>query len=43
VQRWLAELDRLFRDTAVEYHRVLLHEHYGDVLVRFLLGRQRGR
>jgi hypothetical protein len=43
VQRWLAELDRLFRDTAVEYHRVMLHEHYGDVLVRFLLGRQRGR
>ena len=43
VQNWLAELARLFRDSAVEYHRVMLHEHYGDVLVRFLLGRQRGR
>ncbi len=39
VRRYLTELDEAVRSTAVDYHRVRLHEPYDDVLVRFLLAR----
>ncbi len=39
VRLYLAEIDEVVRTTGVDYHRVKLHEHYDDVLVRFLLGR----
>ncbi len=40
VQEWLERLKRVFRDSAVDYHRVNLHENYADVLSRFLLARK---
>jgi uncharacterized protein (DUF58 family) len=39
VRRYLEELDDVVRTTAVDYHRVKMHEKYDDVLARFLLGR----
>lgn len=39
VRLYLAEMDALVRSTAMDYHRVQLHEPYDEVLVRFLLGR----
>ena len=39
VRQYLADVDELVRTTAVDYHRVKMHEKYDDVLVRFLLGR----
>ena len=39
VRQYLEELDDVVRTTAVDYHRVKLHEKYDDVLARFLLGR----
>lgn len=41
VQNWLEQLRLLFRDSAVDYHRVNLAENYADVLARFLLARKR--
>ncbi len=39
VRTYFTELDEVVRTTAVDYHRVKLHEKYDDVLARFLLGR----
>ena len=39
VRAYFTELDEVVRNTAVDYHRVKLHENYDDVLARFLLGR----
>jgi uncharacterized protein (DUF58 family) len=39
VRQYLTEIDELVRTSAVDYHRVKMHEGYDDVLVRFLLGR----
>jgi uncharacterized protein (DUF58 family) len=39
VRIYLTEIDELVRTTAIDYHRVKMHEKYDDVLVRFLLGR----
>lgn len=39
VRTYFTELDDVVRTTAVDYHRVKLHENYDDVLARFLLGR----
>ncbi len=41
VAKYLEELRIVVRDAAVDYHRVSVEEHYGDVLARFLLGRAR--
>lgn len=44
VRAYLAAIDALVRDTAIDYHRVLLHENPEEVLARFLLSRlQKGR
>ena len=42
VSAWQESLRILFRDTSVDYHKVNIDEHYGEVLVRFLLARKRG-
>ena len=39
VKQYLADLAEVVRTTAMDYHRVKLHEKYDDALVRFLLGR----
>lgn len=39
VRQYLAEMDELVRTTAMDYHRVKMHEKYEEVLVKFLLGR----
>jgi hypothetical protein len=39
VKQYLTEIDDLIRTTAIDYHRVKLHEKYDDVLVKFLLSR----
>ena len=36
---YLESMDEVIRDTEVDYHRIYIHEDYGDVLARFLLGR----
>ena len=36
---YLESMDAVIRDTEVDYHRICIHEDYGDVLARFLLGR----
>ena len=36
---YLESMDEVIRDTEVDYHRICIHEDYGDVLARFLLGR----
>ena len=36
---YLESMDEVIRDTEVDYHRIRIHENYGDVLARFLLGR----
>lgn len=41
VQTWLEEIKQIVRQSAVDYHRVSIEEHYGDVLVRFLLARKK--
>jgi uncharacterized protein (DUF58 family) len=40
---YLSELKRVVLESAVDYHRVLLDENYERVLMRFLIGRARGR
>ena len=37
---YLDQLKEAVRDAAVDYHRVLIHEPYDDVLARFLIGRR---
>ncbi len=39
VRAYLAAIDTLVRDTAIDYHRILLHENPEEVLARFLLSR----
>ena len=39
LQRYLADLREIVRDANVDYHRICIHEDYGDVLAKFLLGR----
>lgn len=39
VARYLADLKTIMRDAAVDYQRLSLDQHYGDVLARFLLER----
>jgi uncharacterized protein (DUF58 family) len=41
VQIWLENLRVVFRDSAVDYHRVSIEENYADVLARFLLARKK--
>jgi hypothetical protein len=41
VQNWLEQLRVVFRDSAVDYHRVGIEENYADVLARFLLARKK--
>jgi uncharacterized protein (DUF58 family) len=40
---YLTELKRVVLESAVDYHRVLIDEDYERVLMRFLIGRARGR
>ncbi len=39
VTRYLADTKTIMRDAAVDYQRLSLDQHYGDVLARFLLER----
>lgn len=39
VNDWLLGIDEIVRTTAMDYHRVLLHEDYATILARFLIGR----
>ncbi len=39
MEMYLENMDEVIRDTEVDYHRICIHEDYGDVLARFLLGR----
>jgi hypothetical protein len=39
MEMYLQSMDEVIRDTEVDYHRICIHEDYGDVLARFLLGR----
>ncbi len=41
VQTYLADLKKIVRDSAVDYHRVSIEEHYAEVLARFLLARKK--
>ena len=43
LSEYLEDLRTIVRDTAVDYHRIQIHENYDDVLSRFLLGRISGR
>ena len=36
---YIEGMDRVIRETEVDYHRIGMHEKYDDVLARFLLGR----
>ncbi len=36
---YLESMNEVIRDTEIDYHRVCIHEDYGDVLAKFLLGR----
>ena len=39
MEMYLESIDEVVRDTEVDYHRICIHENFGDVLARFLLGR----
>ncbi len=41
VQKYLADLKKIVRDSAVDYHRVSIEENYAEVLARFLLARKK--
>ncbi len=41
VRTWLEEITQIVRNSAVDYHRVSIEEHYADVLSRFLLARKK--
>lgn len=36
---YIQSMDEVIRDTEIDYHRICIHENYGEVLARFLLGR----
>lgn len=42
VQSYLSDLKQVMRDSAVDYRRVTLDQHYGDILAKFLLERSGG-
>ena len=39
IKTYLDEMKVVIRDAVIDYHRVSIEEHFGDVLSRFLLGR----
>lgn len=39
MQQYLGDLKTIMRDAAVDYQRIGLDQHYGDVLAKFLLER----
>ena len=39
VQQYLSDLKSVMRDANVDYQRLSLDQHYGDVLAKFLLSR----
>ena len=39
MEMYLESMNEVIRDTEIDYHRICIHENYGDVLARFLLGR----
>ena len=41
VQPYLAEMKKIVRDSAVDYDRVSIEEHYAEVLARLLPARKR--
>lgn len=41
VQTYLGDIKKIVRDSAVDYHRVSIEEHYAEPLTRFLLARKR--
>ena len=41
VQKYLADMKKIIQDSAVDYHRVSIEEHYAEVLTRFLLARKK--
>lgn len=41
MQEYLEQIKRVTRDQAIDYHRVIVDEHYAEVLARFLLSRKR--
>lgn len=41
VQTYLENLKKIVRDSAIDYHRVSVEEHYAEVLARFLLARKK--
>lgn len=40
IQEWLDEITQIVRNSAIDYHRVSIEEHYAEVLTRFLLARK---
>ncbi len=41
VQKYLEDMKEIIQDSAVDYHRVSIEEHYAEVLTRFLLARKK--
>ncbi|HAD60329.1 MAG TPA: DUF58 domain-containing protein [Planctomycetaceae bacterium] len=41
VQKYLEDMKKIIQDSAVDYHRVSIEEHYAEVLTRFLLARKK--
>lgn len=39
LENYLENINEVIRSTEIDYHRVCIHEDYGDVLAKFLLGR----
>lgn len=39
LEAYIQSMDEVIRDTEIDYHRICIHEDYGEVLARFLLGR----
>ena len=39
LEDYLESMNEVIRSTEIDYHRVCIHEDFGDVLAKFLLGR----
>ena len=39
LKSYLDSMNKVIQDTEIDYHRICIHEDYGDVLAKFLLGR----
>ncbi len=39
LEDYLESMNEVIRSTEIDYHRVCIHENFGDVLAKFLLGR----